>query len=259
MNEKNEVIQEYSSSITEWPSSTCAELGAILSAILVLQIGQRANIFIDSQATIDSINHIRLKLINGKDKIQIWCKSNNYSIISNIINLIDNKHLEDLKFDLYWDGKRVDKYIRKFIDNSCKSAIEASWSLNRTHRTVFQDSTHIIEEKVTWALFKKNIGFNCITTSVNNNFIKHLKLINNILPTLEIMKERIYDLYRNVKCRLCLVENEDEDHVIYCQQLRDKWLIVANNTTYKYEQMLKDFLSKKYLQLNQEDTQQLYL
>ncbi|CAB4473132.1 unnamed protein product [Rhizophagus irregularis] len=94
MNEKNEVIQEYSSSITEWPSSTCAELGAILSAILVLQIGQRANIFIDSQATIDSINHIRLKLINGKDKIQIWCKSNNYSIISNIINLIDNKHLE---------------------------------------------------------------------------------------------------------------------------------------------------------------------
>ncbi|PKB97494.1 hypothetical protein RhiirA5_433049, partial [Rhizophagus irregularis] len=148
----------------------------------------------------------------------------------------------------------------KFIDNLCESILEALWSFNRTHRTIFQDMTHMIEEKVTWAIFKKNTGFNCTTISVNNNFIKHLKLTNNLLPTLEIMKERRYDLYGNAKCRLCLVENEDNDHIIYCQQLRDKWLIVANNTINKCEQMLKNFLSKKeYIQLNQEDTQQLYL
>ncbi|PKK56124.1 hypothetical protein RhiirC2_800694 [Rhizophagus irregularis] len=58
INDKNEVILECSSSITEWPSSTRAELEAILLAILVLQIGQRANIFTDSQVAIDSINHI---------------------------------------------------------------------------------------------------------------------------------------------------------------------------------------------------------
>ncbi|CAB5364498.1 unnamed protein product [Rhizophagus irregularis] len=300
INDKNKVILECSSSITDWPSSTRAELGAILSAILVLQTGQRANIFTDSQAAIDSINHTRINLTNGKNKIRIWCKSNNYSIISSIINLIDSKHLEiklikvkghsgvkgneeadrvakndtgkstcitindsqqkDLKYDLYWDGKRVDRHIRKFIDNLCGSALEASWSFNRTHRTIFQDTTHMIEEKVTWAIFKKNTGFNCTTTTVNNNFIKHLKLTNNLLPTLEIMKERRYDLYGDVKCRLCLVENEDDDHIIYCQQLRDKWLIMANNTINKCEQMLKDFLSKKeYIQLNQEDIQQLHL
>ncbi|RGB30740.1 hypothetical protein C1646_764941 [Rhizophagus diaphanus] len=44
------------------------------------------------------------------------------------------------------------------------------------------------------------------------------------------MKERRYDLYRDVKCRMCLEENEDDDHIIYCQQLRDKWLVVINNT-----------------------------
>ncbi|CAB4400586.1 unnamed protein product [Rhizophagus irregularis] len=93
INDKNEVIMECSSSITEWPSSTRAELGAILSVILVLQTGQRANIFTDSQATIDSINHTRINLTNEKNKIRIWCKSNNYSIISSIINLIDSKHL----------------------------------------------------------------------------------------------------------------------------------------------------------------------
>ncbi|CAB5191595.1 unnamed protein product [Rhizophagus irregularis] len=74
------------------------------------------------------------------------------------------------------------------------------------------------------------------------------------------MKERRYDLYGDVKCRMCLEENEDDDHIIYCQQLRDKWLVVANNTRYKCDQMLKDLLSQeKYLQLNQENTQQLLL
>ncbi|PKY61657.1 hypothetical protein RhiirA4_431962 [Rhizophagus irregularis] len=97
-------------------------------------------------------------------------------------------------------------------------------------------------------------------SSINNNFIKHLKLTNNLLPTLEIMKERRYDLYGDVKCRMCLEENEDDDHLIYCQQLRDKWLMVANNTIHKCDQMLKDLLSQeKHLQLNQEDTQRLIL
>ncbi|PKC60869.1 hypothetical protein RhiirA1_444708 [Rhizophagus irregularis] len=59
---------------------------------------------------------------------------------------------------------------------------------------------------------------------------------------------------------MCLEENEDDDHIIYCQQLRDKWLMVANNTMHKCDQMLKDLLSQeKYLQLNQEDTQLLLL
>ncbi|GBB85062.1 hypothetical protein RclHR1_11630004 [Rhizophagus clarus] len=48
INNRNEVILECCSSITEWPLSTKAELGAILSAILVLQTGQKANIFTDS-------------------------------------------------------------------------------------------------------------------------------------------------------------------------------------------------------------------
>ncbi|RGB21893.1 hypothetical protein C1646_777051 [Rhizophagus diaphanus] len=116
----------------------------------------------------------------------------------------------------------MDKHIRKFINNLCKFAIVTSWSFNCTYRTIFQNVIHMIEKKVTWALFKKNTEFNCKTTSANNNFIKHLKLTNNLLSTLKIMKERRYDLYEDVKYRLCLVENEDDDHIIYCQQLRDK-------------------------------------
>ncbi|GBC16044.2 uncharacterized protein OCT59_021549 [Rhizophagus irregularis] len=71
------------------------------------------------------------------------------------------------------------------------------------------------------------------------------------------MKERKYDLYGDVKCRMYLEKNEDDDHIIYCQQLKDKWLTVANNTRYECKQILKDLLSQEnYLQLNQEDIQQ---
>ncbi|GET00200.1 ribonuclease H-like domain-containing protein [Rhizophagus clarus] len=66
LNEEKEVMLKCSSSITDWPSSTHAELGVILSAILlVLQTEQKANIFTDSQAAIDSINSI-IKLIDSK-------------------------------------------------------------------------------------------------------------------------------------------------------------------------------------------------
>ncbi|PKK55590.1 hypothetical protein RhiirC2_802003 [Rhizophagus irregularis] len=64
------VILECNNSITDWPSSTCAKLGAILLAILVLQTGQKANIITDSQAAIDSINYTRTNLTNGKNKTQ---------------------------------------------------------------------------------------------------------------------------------------------------------------------------------------------
>jgi hypothetical protein len=240
------------------------------------------NIFTDSQAAINSINYIKTNLTSGKNKAWIWCKCNNYSIVSSIINLIDSKRLEiklvkvkshsgikgnekadrvakidtkkstcieikdsqqkNLMYDIYWEGKRVDRYIRKFIDNMCESTLDAAWSLNRTHRSIFLDTPDTIEEEITWTLFKKNTGFNCTTSLTNNIFIKHLKLLNYLLLTLEIMKERRYNLYGDTKCRFCFKENEDDNHLIYCYQLRNKWTTVANNTISKCNQIFKNFL-----------------
>jgi ribonuclease HI len=71
LNDNDKIILECNSLITDWPSSTRAELGAILSATLVLQTGQKVNIFTDSQTAIDSINYIKTNLTSGKNKAQI--------------------------------------------------------------------------------------------------------------------------------------------------------------------------------------------
>ncbi|PKK59610.1 hypothetical protein RhiirC2_794600 [Rhizophagus irregularis] len=61
------------------------------------------------------------------------------------------------------------------------------------------------------------------------------------------MKERRYDLYGDVKCRMYLEENEDNDHIIYCQQLRDKWLMVANNTILAFAREISPTKSRGYI------------
>ncbi|GET01933.1 hypothetical protein GLOIN_2v1870151 [Rhizophagus clarus] len=43
---------------------------------------------------------------------------------------INDSQQKDLKYDLYWDGKRVNRNIRKFIDNLCESALDAASSGN---------------------------------------------------------------------------------------------------------------------------------
>ncbi|RGB24557.1 hypothetical protein C1646_772908 [Rhizophagus diaphanus] len=112
LNNKDEVILECNSSITDWPSSTRVKLEAILSATLVLQTGQKANIITDSQAAIDSINYIRTNLTNVRNKTG---KVKGHSEVKNKL---------------------------------CETILDAAWSLNRTYRSVFSDITNTIEEEI---------------------------------------------------------------------------------------------------------------
>ncbi|PKC02431.1 hypothetical protein RhiirA5_425253 [Rhizophagus irregularis] len=162
LNSKDEVILECSSSITNWPSSIHVELGAILSATLVLQTGQKVNILTDSQVAIDisciinliDSKRLEIKLVKVKSHSGVKGNEEADRVAKNdtkkvtCIKIKDSQQ-KDLIYDIYWDGKRVDRHIRKFIDNLCKSTLDAAWSLNHTYRSVFSDITDTIEEEVT--------------------------------------------------------------------------------------------------------------
>ena len=50
---------ELSSKIENWPSSTRAEVAAILITLLLCPVGIKVTIYTDSQASIDAYNHLR--------------------------------------------------------------------------------------------------------------------------------------------------------------------------------------------------------
>src|SRR5437763_1117095 len=86
---QEKVILQSIGHVKHWPSSTRAELGAILLALLVLLSHQSANIHMDLKAAIDSLLKLKLRLKGGKNTAQIWSKTTNGSLISSIEYIIN--------------------------------------------------------------------------------------------------------------------------------------------------------------------------
>ncbi|CAB4484799.1 unnamed protein product [Rhizophagus irregularis] len=77
--------------------------------------------------------HLELKLIKVKGHSGIKGNEEADRVAKNDMErltciTIKDSQQKDLKYDLYWDGNRVDRHIRKFTDNICEAALEAAWS-----------------------------------------------------------------------------------------------------------------------------------
>ncbi|PKK60028.1 hypothetical protein RhiirC2_719399 [Rhizophagus irregularis] len=86
--------------------------------------------------------HLELKLIKVKGHSGIKGNEEADRVAKNDMErltciTIKDSQQKDLKYDLYWDGNRVDRHIRKFTDNICEATLEAAWSFNHVNRTIF--------------------------------------------------------------------------------------------------------------------------
>ncbi|RGB31761.1 hypothetical protein C1646_763662 [Rhizophagus diaphanus] len=88
----------------------------------------------------DGIKRLEIKLVKvkghsgvkGNEEANRVAKNDTNKLICIKIRDLQQK---DLIYNIYWDGIRVDRHIRKFIDNLCESTLDAAWSLNHTHRS----------------------------------------------------------------------------------------------------------------------------
>jgi len=260
------IIAQSIGRIKKWPSSTRAELGAIVSTLLVLPLRQKATIHTDSKAAMDSLKQLDMDLKGGKSRSRIWSKATNSSLTSSIRFIIDRKNLDisfrkvkghsgdkgndmadslasrgnleginldiseeqkvDIRYEIEWDNNRIDRPLRKFIDQIAETTNDIAWTLNRKNRDLFLDFPNQIEWDTTWATWKSLSGPFCITNDTNSAFIRHTKVNNCLLPTLEMMKERRYDLYKDVKCLTCLTHYETQDHLVTCTGHTQQWSLV---------------------------------
>src|SRR4051812_34071365 len=57
----------------------------------------------------------------------------------------------------------------------------------------------------------------------STNWARKIKIMNNLLPTLDIMNTRYPNIIKNPNCLSCNNKRETLDHVITCHALEETW------------------------------------
>ena len=104
----------------------------------------------------------------------------------------------NLKFIPIWP---IEKKIRKFVSTSNIIHHQALWQTNRDIRNFkFKGSFDI---KLGFQQIDNIKGFNCNSWKKHSSWIRAIKLMNNLIPTLDILQVRYPDIITHIKCLFC--------------------------------------------------------
>ncbi len=273
---ENQQIKHYGY-LERWPSSTCAELTAIWTMILATPSNFSLKIKTDSQAAIDAI--ITAKKINSRRK---WFTINNRSLVNDIITLINKKNIDlelikvkahsgilgnemadelakrgsnsietkidvdsnrigSLEFIPTWNNIPIEKKIRKFVSTSNIIHHQALWQTNRDIRDFKFGGS--FDTKSGFQQIDNIKGFNCNSWKKHSSWIRAIKLMNNLIPTLDILQDRYPDIITHTKCLFCNEKEESLLHLTLCNSLDNTWYSIINKSTKHIEQLVKNKLN----------------
>ena len=258
--------------IKDWPSSTRAEVAAILIPILIAPPSISIDIFTDSQASIDAFNsyHSMNFPLTSRQYFKIATNNNLWATMLSIIdinqldiNLIKVKahdtnpynnevdrlaresHTSDyiveiidrfnpcLSYTPLWNGIKIEKHLRHFItDVSWNRGFEQFYNLFRNAK--------YRNNNIKWDLTFSHLnddGSSTITSlPISQKKAHRIKFLVEELPTIEHMKKRRYDLYEHSKCPQCKYCVETFVHVFTCTKSKN---IVENIRNQSQELLVK--------------------
>ena len=260
--------------ITNWASSTRAELMAILEALLISPERGVANIYTDSAASIQAIK--RIKECKARD----WLKKNNTAILKAIRQTIETKdikvimhkikahsgirenELADLEakkgsdepiatqvqltqtrgapFNILWRNIEIENPIRKFIKKINNCRFKSEWVLLGGEK----DKVHGDRmSRMCWKFFRRLVNESRKkqgnSIEENNRWIFMIKCINRLLPTLE--KRHLFrpDLYKDSLCIRCKSKEESFEHLLECKADEESWINLEKEIIEKLEDLFK--------------------
>jgi hypothetical protein len=149
-------------------------------------------------------------------------------------------------------GEGVENNIRREIKNLNSLTNQYEWSyINEIRRKIESD----VDWDVTWELFRRMKGRFCRSMGISAKWNWCFKSFHNLLPTTKWLKIRKPILYKDAKCPLCHLEEEDTKHFVDCVKLQDKWALMQDSMAQEIEQTLEKFAVQKKLTINrlQED------
>ncbi|GBB87698.1 hypothetical protein RclHR1_01420001 [Rhizophagus clarus] len=251
----------FKSSISHWPSSTRAEIMAVVTTLLVLPRNSHITIHTDSQATIDGFHSHITTIVNFLPRLYFTWNSNNflwlllYNIVNNnniSVNFVKvkghsgdhyNEQVDDyiriddsidqlsftynnlslIKYNISWKAILIEENLRRFIRKiNYITNTESFINLNRNGKY-----RHL---SVDWQLTFMIIQ-GCdrtYVTSYKQSVMKHKKIryIIEELPTVEKMKTINNVIFKDWKCALCETDDETFDHVWLCDEQEDSITIL---------------------------------
>jgi ribonuclease HI len=234
------------------PSSTRAELWAILLALKLLPIDASATIKTDSQASI-----IAIKNFKKNKKNCAWRKYKNPYLLQTITDITEKKNLRvnyvkikahsgiidnekadglakagamqkdylnlnikllNIRVFYKWNRQLVDTPIKEIIKTSVKATRQTEWAL--LNRIVKWNNKNIQKETDWKHSFQSMHGSKItelITTQEDHSKRRFcLKILNDELPTKQRLHQRKPDLYNDGTCISCNTTQEDSLHVFTC-------------------------------------------
>jgi ribonuclease HI len=247
------------------PSSTRAELWAILIAIYIIPKSSYVKIHTDSASAIWS-----LKGFMENKKGKAWSNYKNPTILQTIIELIKGKQI---KFDLIkveahsgnslneradllakkgltcrdkceinisilrdrkalfaWKNKHIDTSIKDFIKQRSEIKWLAQWRTQyRTYKWTNENIINSTDWKLTWSAIHGSKIVSNYTSNKDQQFRSfNIKIINEELPTMDKLHQRKPNIYINNKCVICEQQREDTLHIFLCGEN-----IIKTQSTFK--------------------------
>ncbi|RHZ85347.1 hypothetical protein Glove_66g61 [Diversispora epigaea] len=210
--------------IKEFPSSTRAELMAILTCLLVMPDGSTVNIYTDSMCALQNINKLK------KNYKKIWQKCKNPVILQIISEIIKEKTLKITcykvkahsgdKFNEIADELAViPKSLCKFYNDIFEgTTISLNYKNIKNRNFIPMWKSSLLEIPIKQAI--KEIYK--VKTMIDWKFQERFKYFTNKLPS--ITKRHLHrpDLYENAECILCDKAEEDNLHIFTCKRGGDE-------------------------------------
>ena len=280
----------FRSNLEQFPSSTRAELMAILTALTVMPKRSRVNIYTDSKCAIYNIN----KVNKGKMNF-IWNEAKNPVILQSIKEIIDElklqiilhkikahegnyfnemadqlaqvsektikedyvikinyNNIENRSFIPTWEEIPLELPIKQALKKINIIRHRQSWKLQKRFQKILDDEK---TQKIDWITTFKTLHPSKITNdnTSKEDHIKRsfaMKLFNGELPVMLKRFKHQPHIYNNPKCILCGRYEETDIHVFECKRNNNEDSAYTPMT--KHYKQLIDCLTTKILRQTDE-------
>jgi ribonuclease HI len=246
--------------LENWPSSSHAEVVAILTALLVTPEYCKVDIKTDSSVCIENFKRVTSPYITTRG----WLKIKNYIVWAMIVETIKQKSLSlnlikvkahsgitynekadllaknaltlpSITFNLMdahiisaiptWNNIAIEISMREFIKQFHRYNNLDSWSNQARIKSLLISDTCTFSQS-NWQSVWKDLSIKGLHTSTRQSHKRsfHFKLLHDELPTLQKLAIRKPNIYKNrFYCPSCHTQPEDRNHLFSCLALTAKY------------------------------------